>query len=142
MVKKVPIARDCIYEEAKACLILGLVKLKDVKKQMEKYKREGFPAHFGLSENNIILRRHNGERVIKLMEDWWKELNLYTHRDQLSLAYVLWKNGEKFNFMEESARNESGYFEYRVHKVYKNRSLIAKAKDKIKINIRKLLYKW
>ena len=44
------------------------------------------------------------------MTDWWKELNTHTKREQLSFVYVLWKNGEKFNFMEESARNNNSYF--------------------------------
>ena len=26
------------------------------------------------------------------MEDWWKELQKYTCRDQLSFNYVIWKN--------------------------------------------------
>lgn len=96
--------RDCAYEEAKECLRLGKVKYEEVKRQMDKYRREGFPPKFGLGENNVILRRHNEEKVIKIMRDWWNEINTYTQRDQLSLAYVLWKNGEKFHFMNESAR--------------------------------------
>ena len=27
------------------------------------------------------------------MEDWWKEIEKYSNRDQVSLPYVLWKNG-------------------------------------------------
>ncbi len=60
--------------------------------------------NFGLGENNILFRKHNSDNIIKLMNDWWEELNTQTKRDQLSLAYVLWKNGENFNFMDENAR--------------------------------------
>jgi len=132
-------ARNCIYKEAKECYILGKAKYSAIIKQINNYKHIGFPKNFGLSENGIILRKHNRENVIKIMNDWWKELNSFTKRDQLSLAYVLWKNDEKFNFMEESARNGSGYFKYISHNEFKNRSVLLKAKDKIKITFKRFL---
>lgn len=133
-------ARDCIYDEAKECVILGKAKIKEVDIQMNKYRKEGFPKHFGLGENSILLRKHNNENIIRLMNDWWDELNTQTKRDQLSFAYVLWKNGQKFHFMDESARNRSGYFEYIPHNEFKNRSFFAKAKDKIKITVKRFIY--
>ncbi len=107
-------ARNCIYEEAKECVILGKTKYDETQKQIEKYKKDGFTVNFGLGENNILLRKHNSEKVIKLMNDWWNELNTQTKRDQLSLAYVLWKNGDKFFFMEESARGNK-FFKIKLH---------------------------
>jgi hypothetical protein len=87
-------ARDCVYDEAKACVILGKTKYAETKEQMNSYKEQGFPKNFGLGENNILFRKHNNEKVIKIMTDWWEELNTQTKRDQLSFAYVLWKNGK------------------------------------------------
>lgn len=116
-------ARNCIYEEAIECIKLGLTDYNETLKQMEKYRKEGFPEKFGLSENNVILRKHHSEKVIKLMNDWWQELNTHTHRDQLSLAYVLWKNGEKFNFMDESARGGK-MFRVKLHKKDRKSGLI------------------
>ncbi|TCW60163.1 glycosyltransferase domain-containing protein [Treponema sp. J25] len=107
-------ARECVYDEAKECVILGKTKYDETQKQMDKYKNEGFPKNFGLGENNILFRKHNSEKIMKLMNDWWHELNIHTKRDQLSLAYVLWKNGEKFYFMDESARG-SNYFRLKLH---------------------------
>jgi hypothetical protein len=133
-------ARDCVYEEAKECVILGKTKYDETQKQMVRYKNEGFQKNFGLGENNILFRKHNSDNIIKLMNDWWEELNTQTKRDQLSLAYVLWKNGENFNFMDESAREGKGYFEYVLHNEFKDRSFFSKAKDKIKITIKRLVY--
>jgi len=133
-------ARDCVYAEAKECVILGKTKYDETQKQMDKYKNEGFPKNYGLGENNILLRKHNNDNVIKLMNDWWEELNSQTKRDQLSMAYVLWKNGEEFNYMDESARVGLGYFEYMLHNESKNRNFLSKAKDKIKITIKRLVY--
>jgi len=84
-------------------------------------------------KNNIIFRKHNSDNIVKLMNDWWEELNTQTKRDQLSLAYVLWKNGENFNFMDESAREGKGYFEYVLHNEFKDRSFFSKAKDSLRV---------
>lgn len=106
--------RVCIYDEAKECVILGKAKHDETKKQMDTYKKEGFPKNFGLGENNIIFRKHNCGNVIKLMNDWWKEINTKTQRDQLSLAYVFWINGRKFTYMDESARGGT-FFRLELH---------------------------
>ena len=132
--------RDCVYAEAKECIVLGKTKYDETISQMNIYKEQGFPKQFGLGENNILFRKHNSENIIKLMNDWWEELNTQTKRDQLSLAYVLWKNGEKFCFIDESARFGLGYFEYVLHNEFKNRNFFSKAKDKIKITIKRLVY--
>lgn len=133
-------ARDCIYEEAKECVILGKTKYEETKKQMDGYRKDGFPENFGLGENNILLRRHNGEKVIKLMTDWWNELKTQTKRDQLSLGYVIWKNGEKFWFMDESAREGMGYFEYTNHNQFKKRKFRDRLIDKITILSKRFYY--
>jgi hypothetical protein len=134
-------ARDCVYDEAKECVILGKTKYDETKKQMDKYKNEGFPKNFGLGENNIIFRKHNSDNIIKLMTDWWEELNTQTKRDQLSLAYVLWKNGENFNFMDESVRLHSRYFEIRLHRHQKSKKLIKILYVRGRYLFRKLLFR-
>lgn len=107
-------ARDCIYEEAKECVILGKSKYDETQKQMNFYKEQGFPKNFGLGENNILFRKHNEKKVVKIMNDWWNELNTQTKMDQLSLAFVLWKNSEKFEYMDENARGNK-YFKVKPH---------------------------
>ena len=54
-------ARNCIYEEAKEVIKLGKEKREIVEKQMSFYKKEGFPNDLGLTENNVILRKHNNK---------------------------------------------------------------------------------
>jgi hypothetical protein len=116
-------ARDCLYEEAKECVVHCKTKYDETKKQMSSYREEGFPEHFGLGENNVIFRKHNNKKVVKIMTDWWEELNTQTKRDQLSFAYVLWKNGEKFCFMDENARGGK-FFVLRLHASDKKNALI------------------
>lgn len=131
--------RDCLYEESKECVALGRAKLAGVKKQINRYKKEGFPTHFGLGENNILFRKHNDPKIIAMMNDWWKEINTETQRDQLSLAYVFWKNNQKFHFMDESSRNQNNYFTYSFHKG--NVSFVEKVKFKIVSSIKRSFLK-
>jgi dephospho-CoA kinase len=133
-------ARDCVYNEAKECVILGKSKHDETKKQIDDYKKQSFPENYGLGENNILFRKHNSEKVIKIMKDWWEELNTQTKRDQLSLAYILWKNKEIFNYMEESARVGLGYFEYILHNESKNKTFFQKLKEKMTIIIKRIIY--
>lgn len=132
--------RDCVYDEAKECVVLGKTKYEETKKQMDNYRQDGFSEQFGLGENGILFRKHNNEKIIKIMIDWWNELNTQTKRDQLSLAYVLWKNGEKFNFMDESSRYGKGYFKYILHNQFKDRKFKDKLIDKIIILSKRFFY--
>jgi hypothetical protein len=98
--------RNCVYDEAKECIILIKDKKNNIKKQIQRYKKANFPAQFGLSENNILLRNHLEKSVLTLMDCWWLELKKETMRDQLSLPYVMWKENRVYNFMAESARQD------------------------------------
>ena len=51
---------------------------------------EHYPIHNGLFETNILFRK-NKELVNKANDLWWKSIDIYSKRDQLSCNYVLWK---------------------------------------------------
>lgn len=86
-------ARNCIYQEMEAVL-LGHRDKKDAVERMRHFLlEERFPAHYGLSEANVIFRRHGEQSVVQIMEEWWGFIEEYSKRDQLSLSYVLWKHG-------------------------------------------------
>lgn len=85
------IFRDCIYKDIEIAYRKRKVDFSGAKKQCKHLKQEGFPKHYGLFENNVILRKHNDPKVIGVSEMWWKEYCSYTHRDQFSLMYVYWK---------------------------------------------------
>ncbi len=63
--------------------------------QVKRYWREGLPLDSGNWLCTILLRKHNSLKCKKLMEDWWVEIVNNSKRDQLSLPYVIWKNGYK-----------------------------------------------
>lgn len=96
-------SRNCIYKEIDKCL----KSLRDKPETLEKHRNflqsEGFPKNLGLTENNVIYRKHNDERCIKVMQEWWEMLAIYSKRDQLSLFYVLWKNGFEMTLLSDKA---------------------------------------
>lgn len=83
--------RDCIYDEIEACLEAGKIGLWAALGQFFYLRRNHFPRHQGLFENNLIFRRHNDSFVKLISEVWWKEFNRHAKRDQLSLNYIYWK---------------------------------------------------
>lgn len=85
--------RDCIYDEAIAVKHYRNIKTKETKEQLAAYADEGFPRHYGLYENSILIRKHNDEDVKRLMKLWWEEYKKYPTRDQYSLPYAVWKLG-------------------------------------------------
>ena len=104
--------RDCVYMEAVALFIFGILNYDDVKKQMDVYKSEGFPENFGLFENPVMIRKSHDSELNSIMLDWWAQLNKYTVRDQLSLPYVLWKHGldKSYVFSLGNNFNKNFYF--------------------------------
>lgn len=111
--------RNCIYQEAESLLeMIKKGKPKDdphiIQKQMEKYRKEGYPKDNGLISTMVIFRKHNDKAVIQVMEDWWQEVKDYSKRDQLSLNYVLWKNNFNPYYIKENSRDNK-YFKNIPH---------------------------
>lgn len=84
--------RDCIYEEGAVNIIKHREDVSKLISQMYKYNQAGYPEHNGLYWGGCIVRKHNQNNIVKLMEDWYKEILNTSARDQISLPYVLWKH--------------------------------------------------
>lgn len=110
--------RDCIYDEAKAIFAAGKASIHELQTQAKHYKAEGFPAHFGLFETNIVIRKHNDEKCIGIMDVWWNQIEKFTKRDQMSFTYSLWKNGETADAVFSLGNNSrlNPYFIVSSHK--------------------------
>ena len=87
--------RDCIFDEAVSIEHFKRADKNEVDIQLNSYSSEGFPKHYGLYENSILIRKHNDSEIKKIMEEWWAEYNHFPTRDQLSLPYVVWKHNYK-----------------------------------------------
>lgn len=84
--------RCCVYEEAQACIEIKKDSEDIICMQIDKYRSELYPENNGMIASGILFRKHNNPEVIKIMEDWWKEIEKYSKRDQLSFNYVCWEN--------------------------------------------------
>ena len=108
--------RDCLYDEAIACINLRLDSYETIKKQVEAYELEGYLPRRGLFEATVILRRHTDE-IRAFNETWWDEIEWGSRRDQISLPYVLHKTATDITTMEGFVHDEGGnkYFDYERH---------------------------
>lgn len=88
--------RDCIYKEIESLYNLPRKESADVLDEMRiVLQNNKMPQHYGLNETNLIFRRHNDSQIINIMEEWWSFIRKISKRDQVSLSFVLWKNGLK-----------------------------------------------
>ena len=112
--------RNCIYDEAEACIALDKADPEEIHAQMERYRNLGFPEEYGLSETRILLRKHNKKEVVEAMETWWKEYKKGAERDQLSFEFAAWKcNFEYKNWVVDYENSE--YFRLYPHKISNER---------------------
>lgn len=85
---------DCLYNNMLWCLYNHRGDPKALKRQVDKYRAENFPPHYGLLEATIIVVDLKNEIAKKIMDAWWNEfVSTKSGRDQISLPYVLWKAG-------------------------------------------------
>lgn len=83
--------RNCIYDEAIACIKNNKDDSKVIESHMQRYREQNFPTNFGLVQTGIIVRKNNN-KTWNFCKNWWSELMTGSRRDQLSFDYVLWKN--------------------------------------------------
>jgi hypothetical protein len=81
------------YDEGEHCIKLCKAPEKDIKAQLEYYRRAGLPENFGLWGCQFMLRRHNTVDCVQLMYLWWCELKAWTVRDQISFPFVCYIKG-------------------------------------------------
>lgn len=135
--------RNCLYEEANVCIQLGRVNELEVNALLERYRGEGFPEHYGLTENNIIYRRHNDGELQKMMDNWWLAITSGPKRDQLSLMYLCWINQFTVMTMDEGSRNSNNYFRFNLHRLDSSIGFLKKVACHISGNrYRNKLYKF
>ena len=108
--------RKCIYAEAQACISMGKDNASIIKKQVDAYKKEGYPKDIGMVETCVILRKHNDIKCQLLCNAWASELLLHSHRDQLSFNYVCWK----MHFLPGILKNEFKISANETFRIYRH----------------------
>ncbi len=128
--------RGCVYDEANAIISAGNRNTQNrpnevpfdnpfhhyqddpnlILNQMKKYQSDNYPSKHGLLSSMVLLRRHNENDCVKVMEDWWTEIKYGSKRDQLSFNYSAWKNDFKFNYFKGDVRNNKHFLHMGRHK--------------------------
>lgn len=79
--------RDCVYDEAKACLLQNKDATDTIVRQIARYRQEGYPPNNGMVECCVLIRRHSREMKV-FCEAWHQEIMSNSRRDQLSFNYL------------------------------------------------------
>lgn len=87
--------RECIYDEACACIFLKKERIENIMRQINMYYGENYPFNNGLYATGCLVRRHNDDFCKIVMNEWMKQIEKYSLRDQISLPYVFWKNNSQ-----------------------------------------------
>lgn len=85
------LARECLYEEMVAVLGCLFETEEVILRWGKQLRKEGFPRYQGLTETNVLYRRHQDGRVKAFDSLWWSCINQFSKRDQLSFNYCAWK---------------------------------------------------
>lgn len=87
-------SRKCLYREAEACLFIGKGNPDRLKQQVAQYEAEEMPRNYGLLEASMIVSDLQNPLSRRLLAQWHEEHEKRgSGRDQISLPYVIWKNG-------------------------------------------------
>jgi GT2 family glycosyltransferase len=87
--------RDCIYEEGAECILRRKDREDVILNHLARYREMGMPDAVGLWETGFLVRRHNEAACIDAMCHWWREIEMGSRRDQLSLPAVLWQRSHQ-----------------------------------------------
>lgn len=85
--------RTCIYDEAEKIKELKIDNKNTVNQEMRILHLTRYPRNNGLNETCIMLRRHNDNRIKRLQRKWWRMVDKYSKRDQLSYNWAAWRCG-------------------------------------------------
>ena len=83
--------RRCIYDEAEKIKELKIDNKNTVNQEMRRLRLTRYPPNNGLNETCIMLRRHNHITIKRMQQKWWRMVQNYSKRDQLSYNWVAWR---------------------------------------------------
>lgn len=108
--------RRCIYDEGAEVIRQHRAPKNIVIQQMANYLQNSYPEGNGLLWGGFMVRNHNNPEIIKIMEEWWYQINCFSKRDQISLPYVLFKNHYHYDLCDLNLF-ENEWFKISKHKV-------------------------
>lgn len=79
--------RNDLFEEAAFCRDIGVITQEDYLRQTTSYMRQVGKRPSGLWESGALIR-DSSDQTVKTNEEWWKHIQRYSNRDQVSLAFL------------------------------------------------------
>lgn len=108
--------RTRVAEEVEQAIRLNLVA--DPQKIRDEYAAlvaDGFVDAGGLTENNVILRKHAAPALAPAMRLWWHYVTRYSGRDQISFGHVAAKTGLDVGRLDLAVRAPNPYLHLYPH---------------------------
>ena len=109
--------KNCAYKECIGIMLSGKDSLENMLPEVYKMKDDGYPSNNGLCETNCVYMKIDDPKVSDVCETWWRMIDKYSKRDQLSFNYSLWINHLPVNYLlgkQHCARNHA-FFDYVSH---------------------------
>jgi hypothetical protein len=107
--------RDCVYDELEACIAFGHDDPELMRRQIEEYRAKGYPAHNGLAETMVVLRRMN-PKTAAFGNLWWSHISKGSRRDQLSFNPVAWLTNTRVVYFEGNVE-DNPHFQFDRHAI-------------------------
>lgn len=109
--------RNDVVSECLAVLVSKKYPKNPLLKQLRDYLDKGLEYHTGLVEASFLWRRHSNKELRRLMRAWWKHINRFTSRDQISLSYLMGNGHIRPKIMPVHWGNsrENAWFRKTVH---------------------------
>lgn len=103
--------RRSMQEEAEFCIKIGIGQKAIVQQQLRYYLCQSHKSR-GLWETGCLVR-HNNEFTRWINRQWWEQVQTFTPRDQISLAYL----HDKLDFVQNlpGNLNTTEYFHFQGH---------------------------
>lgn len=100
---------NCIYDECDAVIKYKKDTVQNVNKNLSIFKKSGMPKKYGLYETGFFIRDNQSPETVKISEEVINMIIDNSHRDQLALTYILWKNKyNKFHVIDKPLSLNSG----------------------------------
>jgi GT2 family glycosyltransferase len=106
--------RNCLYKEGLECVLRKKERSEIIRKQLSFYREEAMPEKAGLISSGIVLRKNSSEQIKEFNEKWWKQVETFSNRDQISFSYVSWKENLKYSCMPMNIYKNK-YFQFNKH---------------------------
>lgn len=106
--------RDCLYDELEACIRFQKDDPQEMRRQVSRYAKAGYPEKNGMVETACVVRSGD-EAAAAFNRRWWQEIEQHSVRDQLGFNYTAYALGMSYGIVPGS-RDSTEYFDFCPHK--------------------------